>query len=173
MNHEGITDFRSLIDFDKETIPNLPRVCKQKIDAIAEDLGNNITAAPEVPGVNISSISVQRLIVAYKAAKYYHSISKSTTTGNMHYSNILANFKIECEVFESMKKEDNDRKIIRWSSIFLNYIEYYYGVKGSFRYVLQDEVTVKTELDDLLTDHVVATYCWSSRIILRRKWKPR
>jgi len=33
--HEGITDFNSLIDFDKDTIQYLPKVCKESTAAIA------------------------------------------------------------------------------------------------------------------------------------------
>ena len=149
VTHEGITDFRSLVDFDKETLQNLPRVCKQKIDAIAADAANNILAEPEVPGANVSSISVQRLIVASNAARYYHSIGRTMTTANMHYTNILINFKVEYEAYEVMKKEDdptipkindrdNDRKIIRWAPIFLDCMEHHYGAKGPLRYVLRD-----------------------------------
>ena len=166
VTHEGITDFRSLVDFDKETMQNLPRVCKQRIDAIAADPANNIQAEPEVPGANVSSISVQRLIVACNAARYYHSIGRTMTTGNMHYTNILTNFKVEYEAYEVMKKEDdptipkindrdNDRKIIRWAPIFLDCMEHHYGAKGPLRYVLRDEVPFQPEFLDPLTDHVV------------------
>lgn len=104
--HEGITDFNSLVDFDKQTIQNLPKVCKETIAAIVADPANNITAEVEVPGANVSSISVQRLLVACKAAKYYDSIDRVMTTGNMHYMNVLVNFKLEYEAYEAMRKED-------------------------------------------------------------------
>ena len=150
VTHEGITDFRSLVDFDKEALQNLPKVCKQGIDAIAADAANNILPKAEVPGANVSSISVQRLlIVASNAARYYHSIGRTMTTGNMHYANILINFKVKYEAYEVMKKEDdptvpkindrdNDRKIIRWAPIFLDCMEHHYGAKGPLRYVLRD-----------------------------------
>ena len=122
--HEGITDYTSLIDFDKDTIMYLPKVCKESIAAIPADPANNITATAEVPGANVSSITVQRLLVACRAAKYYDSINRVMTTSTMHYTNILSNFKIEFEAYEALKKKDapdvpkindkdGDRKIIR------------------------------------------------------------
>jgi len=106
VTHEGITDFNSLVDFDKQTIQYLPKVCKETIAAIVADSANNITAEVEVPGANVNSISVQRFLVACKAAKYYDSIDRVMTTGNMHYMNVLANFKLEYEAYEAMRKED-------------------------------------------------------------------
>ena len=133
--HEGITDFNSLIDFDKDTIQYLPKVCKESIAAIPADPVNNITAEAEVPGASVSSITIQRLLVACRAAKYYDSISRGLTTGNMHYTNVLSNFKIEFETYEALKKEDapdipkisdkdGDCKIIRWAPIFLDCMEH-------------------------------------------------
>ena len=37
VTHEGITDFNSLVDFDKQSIQNLPKVCKETIAAIVAD----------------------------------------------------------------------------------------------------------------------------------------
>jgi len=62
--YEGITDFNSLIDFDKETIQYLSKVCKESIAAIPADPVNNITGEAEVPGASVSSITTQRLLVA-------------------------------------------------------------------------------------------------------------
>ena len=160
--HEGITDFY------KNAIQYLPKVCKESIAAITADASNNFTAEAEVPGANVSSISVQRLLVASKAARYYESINRVMTTSNMHYMNILVNFKVEHEAYEAMRKEDDpdvpkindkdgDRKIIRWAPIFLDCIEHHYGAKGPLRYVLRENPTVKSEEEDPLTPHVNAT----------------
>ena len=92
---EGLTNFDSLTDFDKKSLERLPSVCKETIPAIAADLPNGIAAENKIPGANISSISVQRLIVAMHAAEYYTAINPSMTIANMHYANVLKNFKIE------------------------------------------------------------------------------
>ena len=64
VTHEGITSYDTLVDFDKAAIKNLPRLCKESINAIAADMENNVQAEAAVPGANVNSISVQRLIVA-------------------------------------------------------------------------------------------------------------
>ena len=63
LTKEGITNFESLTDFDKKSLERLPATISKAIDAIIVDVPNNINAEPAVPGANLSSISVRRLIV--------------------------------------------------------------------------------------------------------------
>ena len=83
----------------------LPRKCKEKIIAIVEDLPAGITAEAEVAGANVGSISVRRLIVATNAARYYDSINRTMNTKNMHYTNVLSDFKVEEEAYTDLKKK--------------------------------------------------------------------
>ena len=69
VTNKGITSYDNLVDFDKAAIKNLPRVCKGSIDAITADMANNFQAEAAVPGSNVSSISVQRLILDANAAR--------------------------------------------------------------------------------------------------------
>ena len=102
VTHEGLTNYDTLKDFDKDSILHLPKVCKETIAAIPEDLANNINAEPEVSGANVNSISVQRLIVASNAARYYDSIQRTMDSANMHYNNVLVHFKVEWTAYESL-----------------------------------------------------------------------
>ena len=161
LNCEGNTTFKSLEDFDRKAIQSLPSTCKETIPAIAADVAAGITAENEVPGANISSISVQRLIVAADALKYYSSISRDMTPVNMHYANILSTFKIEWDAYISLKKEDapkapairdqdNDRKVIKWAPIFQDCLARTYGSRGPLIYVIRDDEAVPSETDDPL-----------------------
>ena len=84
LTHESITSLDSLTDFDAKAIKLLPKVCKDNIDAIVADVPNDIAAENAVNGANKSSISVQRLIVAADAVRYYQAIDRTPTTANMH-----------------------------------------------------------------------------------------
>ena len=99
VTHEGITSYDTLVDFDKAAIKNLPRVCKGSIDVITADMENNVQAEAAVPGANVSSISVQRLIVVANAARYYASIGRTMDVSSIHYGNILSTFKIKYEAY--------------------------------------------------------------------------
>ena len=109
VTHEGITSYNTLIDFDKADINNLPRVCKGSIDAIPADMKNNVQAEAAVPSANVSSFSVQRLIVAANAARYYGSIGRTLDASSMHYRNVLSTFKIEWEAYEAIMSEDEPK----------------------------------------------------------------
>ena len=76
VTHESITNFASLSDFDKKIIENLPSICKNSISAIEADPTNSIAPEASVAGVNVSSISVSRLITAANATKHCGSIAR-------------------------------------------------------------------------------------------------
>ena len=61
ITHEGVTDWASLVDFDRESIEALSKACSKTIPAITADTTNSILDEGEVPSANISSISVRRL----------------------------------------------------------------------------------------------------------------
>ena len=67
ITYEGLTNFDSLQDFDKKSIESLASTCCKEIPAITADLANGIAAEIDIPGANISSISIQRLIFASNA----------------------------------------------------------------------------------------------------------
>ena len=159
--HEGITNFESFADFDKKSIERLPSVCKESIDEIEEDDDNGIEYEAAVNGATISSISVRRLIVAVQAAKYYELIGRTMGTGNMHYMNVLKNFKMEYDSYIELKNadepsipkvndRDNDRKITHWAPAFKRILSSCYGSNGPLSYVLRDDPTVPPEDDDPL-----------------------
>ena len=161
---EGLTNFDSLTDFDKKSLERLPSVCKETIPAIAADLPNGIAAENQIPGANISSISVQRLIVAMHAAEYYTAINRSMTSANMHYANVLKSFKIEWDTYKDLRdqdepsvplvsEKDGDRKIIKWVPIFIDCLARSYGVRGPLVYILRDDPTVPLEANDPLDAH--------------------
>ena len=161
ITHEGVTDFPSLVDFDRDSIESLGKVCNRKIDKITEDIPNGIPAENEVAGANISSISIRRLVVAMDASKYYKAIGRTATIDNMHYSNVLKAFKEDHEAYVLLKKQDEpkypavndkdkEKKIIKWMPLFEDALSRTFGSKGPLIYVLRDDATVASEADDPL-----------------------
>lgn len=159
--HEGLNNFPALADFDKDSILLLPKICKEAIPAIAEDANNNIAAEPAVPGANINSVSVQRLIAASDLVRYYFVIDRTPTVDNMNYQNVIVPFKIEHDAYVKLKKEDppaipkvndrlGDRKIIHWAPIFLDTLSSTVGVGGPLSYVLRENPIVPAEATDPL-----------------------
>ena len=161
MSYEGVTDFASLIDFDRDSIEALTKACSKTIPAVTEDAANGIAAENEVPGANISSISIRRLVVAMHAAKYYDSIGRAINAANMHYGNVLVGFKTDYEAYSLLKKQDEpdapvvndkdkEKKIIKWMPLFEDALSRTFGSKGPLIYVLRENVEVPSEVDDPL-----------------------
>ena len=161
MTHEGVTDFASLLDFDRDSIEALSKACSKTIPAVTEDAANGIAAENEVPGANISSISIRRLVVAMHAAKYYDSIGRSSTAVNMHYGNVLTGFKLDYEAYSLLKKQDEpdapvvndkdkEKKVIKWMPLFEDALSRTFGSKGPLIYVLRENADVPSEEDDPL-----------------------
>ena len=162
--HEGINNYEALTDFDTKSIERLPSICKNNIPAIVEDLANGIPAEAEVPGANVGSISVRRLLTAMHASKYYTSIGRTMVASNMHYGQVLSDFQLEWEDYVSLKEKDDptvpsisdkdqDRRIIKWAPIFRDCLSRTYGSKGPLAYVVRDDATVQAEVYDPLGTH--------------------
>jgi hypothetical protein len=161
ITYEGITDFRSLLDFDRESIESLAKSCSKDIVAIEADEANNVAAEPAVAGANLSSISVRRLVVAMHAMKYYDSIGRAPTDANMHYNNVLSGFKSDYEAYVLLKKQDEpevpliqdkdkEKKVIKWSPLFEDALSRTFGSKGPLIYILRESIDVPNEDDDPL-----------------------
>jgi len=107
ITYEGITDYESLSDFDKDIIDSLPRSCSRALIAVVEDLPNGIAAEPAVVEGNISTISVHRLVVAANAVRYYRDVNRTPDAVCMHYNNVLSDFKTDYEAYCMLKKQDH------------------------------------------------------------------
>ena len=69
ITYEGLTKFQSFMEFDCDNIESLSKACSKDIDMIVADVPNEISAENAVPGTNISTISILRLVVATNAVK--------------------------------------------------------------------------------------------------------
>ena len=157
----GIINFYSLIYFDDWSIESLPSTYKEKISAIIDDPEASITAETSVSCANISLIAIRRLIVVVQAAKHYTLISRTINATNMHYTNLLSNFKIDWDTYEELNKEndpyvpliiDKDyyRKETKRVSIFIDWLSWIYGYRRRLFYVIQEPIVVPSEIDDPL-----------------------
>ena len=80
---------------------------------------------------------------------------------NMHYANVLAGFKVDWEAYVELKKDtppeapsikdkDNDRKVIKWTPMFKDYLSHTFDHRGPLSYVLHEDETVIEEVYDPL-----------------------
>ena len=158
---EGLTTYESLADFDKASLKELARNCREPVPAIQEDQAAGIQAEPEVPGAMIPTQSLVRLQIAAAAVKYYKSIGQTLTSDNLHYTNVLQHFKIENDAYEQLKEQDapevpdvkdsdKEKRVIKWAPVFLDCMSRTFGVKGPLAYVLRTDVAVPDQATDPL-----------------------
>ena len=161
ITHEGLTNFESFMDFDRDSIESLSKACSKSIDAIQADQANGIAAENAVPGTNISTISIRRLVVAAQAVKYYNAINRIPDFENMHYVDVLSNFKADHDAYVLLKKQtspetplvndkDKEKRIIRWVPLFEDALSRTFGSKGPLVYVIRDNAEVPDVDDDPL-----------------------
>ena len=109
-------------------------------------------------------------MTSVNAAKYYCSISRAMYTQNLGHAIALTTLNIENEAYLSFKDNeqskvpkindrDNDRKILRWSHIFKDYLSNSCGSHGPLFCVLRDGPNMNDEVMDSLLDNY---YCGES-----------
>ena len=129
ITHEGVTDWTSLVDFDRKSIESLGKACSKTIPSITADAVNGIAAEAEISSANLSSISIRRLVIAMHAANYYTFIERIMTAANIHYSNLLLGFKTDYEAYALLREQDGpkaplvndkdkEKKVIKWTMSF-------------------------------------------------------
>ena len=158
---EGITDFDSLADFDKESLKALSKNCMQDIAKVNADPNTCVEAEPAVKGTCISTTTAIRLVIACNAVKYYRLIGRTLDSENMSYRNVFSDFKVDYKNYEQLKKQDapkvpvvkesdGEKKIINWVPAFKDCMSRIFGLQGPLSYVLRKESTVPSEIDDPL-----------------------
>ena len=105
ITYEGITNFQSFMDFDRDSIISLSKVYRKDIDIIIADVPNVIVSENVVPGRNISMIPICRLVVATNDVKYYTAIGWTPNFENMHYVNVHREFKTYYDAYVRLKRQ--------------------------------------------------------------------
>ena len=83
------------------------------------------------------------------------------TVDNMNYNSVLKNFKVEWDTYQDLRDQDapdvplisdkeNDRKFIKWVSVFQDCLARSYGINGPLAYILCDEPAVPADASDPL-----------------------
>ena len=93
ITYEGLTNFQSFMDFDRDSIKSLSKFCREDFDMIISDVPNGRAVKTAVPGTNIITISIRQLVVATNDMKFYTAIGRTPEFDNMHHVNVLGDFK--------------------------------------------------------------------------------
>ena len=105
ITYEGLTKFQSFMDFDWNSIESLSKACSKDIDGIINYVPNGIAAKNNVTATSTSTISIQKLFFDTNDVKYYTAIGQMPDFENMHYVNVIGEFKTDYYVYSLKKKK--------------------------------------------------------------------
>ena len=134
---EGITTISDLADFEKETL-------QQMADNLRKPGGRVPDPNPAAaPGATIPTLpfvfgakSQHCLTMACKLVWYYNTIGRDLSAGNMCWSNVMKNFKIQWKALKERKEADDPEvpriskllPIMKWTEAFQDYLHRTIGV---------------------------------------------
>ena len=103
LQHEGISQVSYLADFDKSAILQITENLRKPGDRIPNpDPGATIPRPPFVFGAK----SQMRVLAACDLIRFYVTIGRMLTAGNIRWDPIIKDFKIQWKALEDCKKAD-------------------------------------------------------------------
>jgi hypothetical protein len=131
---EGIGSVDDLVDFDKDTIEQIAANLRRPAGRVpdpnpAAAAGFTVPTPPFVFGAK----SQQRLITAAKLVRYYDTVGRNTTAGNLQWTPVMKNFSEQWKAMEDKKKGGDEPEIpkitkalpvIKWTEAFRDYLHY-------------------------------------------------
>ena len=137
--NEGLNDVDDLAEFQKDDI---------------EQIAANLQRTPVVQGqahLILGAKSVKRLIVACELVRYYDTIGRAISPGNIQWSTVMKNFEIQWKALKDKKDGDEPEtpkiskglNIMRWSEAFNDIMNRCIGVRMiPLAYVVRTDAAV-------------------------------
>ena len=167
---EGLTTVADFSDFKEDQLNNAFKNMRTSIPGVpaipeVRDANNVIQQAlvpaiPATPPTLVSAKCALRLKVASTAFHYYESIGRDINAPNMNYSTVLKDFHTEYESVVALSDEkkpdvpvlhNKNNTPLKWIESFKDCLFRTYGLrKTPLLYVIRDQVTPPTEIDDPL-----------------------
>ena len=149
----GKDELKEALKNMRTSIPGIPAVVAvAAARGIAEVAA--VDAVPAIPPIVLPAKSTHRLEVASLAWHYYTDTSRTVTSTNMHYNNVLKDFYVEWKAINSMASTSpadipcitKNNPPLRWTDTFMDYCLNTFGVRQTpLAYVLRDKVEVLPE----------------------------
>jgi hypothetical protein len=149
---EGIDTVDDLADFDKDTIEQIAANLRRPAGRIPDPApGAAIGATIPTPAFLFGAKSQQRLMVATQLVRYYDTVGRNTTAGNLQWTPVMKNFSEQWKALEDKKRGDEPEvpkitkalPIIKWTEAFRDYLHRVIGVRTiPLAYAIRPEAAV-------------------------------
>ena len=90
---EGIDDIEGLEEFNNDNFKSIQENLRKPAGTISDPA--NARKCIPTPSV-LGAKSIKRLRIAAEAVRYYETVGRDCTAGNMHYQNVLREFGEQC-----------------------------------------------------------------------------
>ena len=159
---EGITTPEDLIDFDKDSLKQVADNLRSPGGWIPNPdpntpAGSTIARPPFVFGAK----SQKRLLEACDIIRFYQTIGRNLTAGNIRYNPVIRNFAQQWKALKDRKENDETEvpkvtkalPIIKWSEAFVDYCNKKIGARTiPLAYVIRPAITPPAVASLLATD---------------------
>lgn len=148
---EGIQAVGDLVDFDKDTLQQIADNLRRPGGRIPDPAPN----APEgatipTPPFVFGAKSQKRLLVACDLVRFYETVGRDLTPGNIIWNTVMRNFSEQWKAIKTRKSEDDPDvpkiskalPIIKWTEAFQDYLARVIGVRLiPLSYVIREDET--------------------------------
>ena len=149
---EGISTIPDLADFDKETLQQVADNLRKPGGRVPDpNPGAAAGATIPTPPFVFGAKSQHRLTVACELVRYYNTVGRDMTSGNMRWTHVMKNFEAQWKALKTRKDSDDPDvpkiskalPIIKWTEAFQDYLHRLIGVRTiPLAYVIRHEVDV-------------------------------
>lgn len=159
LQDEGITGVEDLGDFDKTSFEQVTANLKNPGGRIPNpDPGAAAGATIPRPPFTFGAKSRKRLLVACELVRFYNTIDRPLTAGNMRWNPIIKNFEQQWKALEARKddvlevpKISKTLTVIKWTEAFRDYLQRKIGTRTiPLAYVTREDADVPVAAPDLM-----------------------
>lgn len=162
MQAEGITSVADLAGFDKETLQQLADNLRRPGGRIPDPNPNADPGATiPTPPFTFGAKSQKRLSVACDLVRYYETVGRELTPGNIRWTHVVSNFEIQWKALKAKKDETAPEvpkitralPVIKWTEALQDFLNRVIGVRMiPLYYVIRPEVAVPQAAPALATN---------------------
>ena len=159
LQNEGIDTPGDLAEFDKDTLKQVAENLRRPRDRIPNPDPNAAAGStiPRPPYI-FSAKSQKRLLSACDLIRFYNTIGRGLTAGNIRWDPIIKNFNDQWTALKDRQEDDSpdvpkisrSLPIIKWTEAFDDYLHRIVGVRNiPLAYVTRSSVDVPAACPDL------------------------
>ena len=155
MASEGIATVDDLADFDKDALKQLAENLRKPPGRIPDPnavvpQGGQAPMIP-TPAFTFGAKSQKRLGVACELIRFYQTVGRDPTPGNLQWTNVMKNFEIQWESLKDRKDETvpatplitRTLTVLKWTGPFRDFMSRVIGVRTiPLSYVIRPEAAV-------------------------------